>query len=192
MCFHMSLKWHDGGELDGMELNNMEHDERDDVSAPPAVSPNQRRFSQNEIIRRIRAFINDGEYLIGQRVGSERVLAERLGISRSDLRTALASMESSHEIRRKIGRKGGITVADERLERNINTMESLPVIARRQGFVLSSRVLAASITPASPSDTRSNCSRCRRTPHSFTFVALLDPQMEGRSNAPLTCILPTA
>ena len=134
------------GERDGTHL--------DGTAALTTNGSQNRRFSHNEIIRRIRAYIRDGEYQTGERIGSERELAAQLGVSRSDLRTALASMESSHEIRRKIGRKGGITVADERLERNINTMESLPVIARRQGFVLSSRVLAASITPASPSDTR--------------------------------------
>lgn len=124
------------------------------MDAITGVNADQRRLSHSDVIRRVRAYIRSRDFQTGERIGSERALAENLGISRSDLRTALASMESSHEIRRKIGRRGGIVVSDLRLERNINTMESLPVIARRQGFRLSSHVLSASITPASPSDTR--------------------------------------
>lgn len=118
------------------------------------IDGNRSRLAQSDVIHLIRSHIRNRGYQTGERIGSERALADMFGISRSDLRTALASLESRHEITRKIGRKGGITISDGRLERNINTMESLPVIARRQGFVLSSQVLAASITPASPSDAR--------------------------------------
>lgn len=45
-------------------------------------------------------------------------------------------------------------MSDGRLERNINTVESLPTIARRQGMRVSSKVLQAVIAPASPSDIR--------------------------------------
>lgn len=110
--------------------------------------------AHGETVRRVRALIRDGEFQPGERIGTERALSAHLGVSRSDLRAALACLESLHEISRKIGRGGGITVADRRLERNINTVESLPIIARRQGFVLESTVLSASITPASPGDVR--------------------------------------
>ena len=118
------------------------------------LDPERRRMVTSEIIYRLRAMIRDHGFLPGEKLGSERGLAESLGISRSDLRMALASMESSHEVIRKIGRTGGIVVADNRLERNINTIESLPVIARRQGFVLTSKVLGAVIAPASIADIR--------------------------------------
>ncbi|MCH3973925.1 MULTISPECIES: GntR family transcriptional regulator [Bifidobacterium] len=114
----------------------------------------RRRYAHSETIRRLRAIIGSGEYEIGERLGSERALAAQLDISRADLRLALASLETTHEIRRTIGRGGGILVSDSRLERNINTVESLPIIARRQGFLVSSQVLSASIATASSSDMR--------------------------------------
>lgn len=108
----------------------------------------------NGLVHLIRVLIREQELQPGERLGSERALAKSLGVSRSDLRTALAVLESSHEVIRKIGRAGGTVVSDGRLERNINTVESLPTIARRQGVRVSSKVLQAVIAPASPSDVR--------------------------------------
>lgn len=105
-------------------------------------------------VRRLRSLIHDGDYRVGERLGSERELARRLGVTRSTLRASLSIMEHNHEIRRLIGRHGGVYVADGRLERNINTVESLPSIVRRQGGTLSSTVVSAVIEPASPSDVR--------------------------------------
>lgn len=112
------------------------------------------RSATSELVSRIRARIREWELLPGEKLGSERALAESLGVSRSDLRNALAVLETNHEIIRKIGRAGGIVISDGRLERNINTVESLPTIARRQGMRVSSKVLRAVIAPASVSDIR--------------------------------------
>lgn len=112
------------------------------------------RSATSELVQRIRARIRERELLPGEKLGSERALAESFGISRSDLRNALTVLESNHEIIRKIGRAGGVIVSDGRLERNINTVESLPTIARRQGMRVSSKVLRAVIAPASVSDVR--------------------------------------
>lgn len=106
------------------------------------------------IALRLREIIRTGEYRPGERLGSERELARVLGVTRAALREALADLERDREIVRRIGRTGGVTVSDGRLERNINTVESLPVIARRQGFALFSRVLSAVLTGASQSDVR--------------------------------------
>ncbi|WP_300765957.1 GntR family transcriptional regulator [uncultured Bifidobacterium sp.] len=108
----------------------------------------------DDVVRRLRAIISHEEYQPGERMGSERALAERLGVTRSRLRSALAVLERSHDIVRRIGRSGGIVVSDDKLERNINTVESLPDIARRQGLVMSSAVVSAVVTPASPADAR--------------------------------------
>ena len=88
------------------------------------------RSATSELVYRIRARIREQELLPGEKLGSERALAESLGVSRSDLRNALTVLESDHEIIRKIGRAGGIVISDGRLERNINTVESLPTIAK--------------------------------------------------------------
>lgn len=105
-------------------------------------------------IRRIHALIRNGDFQVGERLGSERELAKQLGVSRATLRNALAAMEQHHEIKRLIGRNGGVYVSDGRFERNINTEESLPAIVRRQGGILSSSVVSAAIAAASPSDMR--------------------------------------
>ena len=107
-----------------------------------------------DVVRRLRAIISREEYQPGERMGSERDLARQLGVTRSRLRAALAVLEGSHEIVRRIGRSGGIIVSDDRLERNINTVESLPDIAKRQGLVMSSSVMSAVVTSASPVDAR--------------------------------------
>ena len=80
------------------------------------------RSATSELVYRIRARIREQELLPGEKLGSERALADSLGVSRSDLRNALTVLESDHEIIRKIGRAGGIVISDGRLERNINTV----------------------------------------------------------------------
>ena len=124
------------------------------LNAEATGTGHQSSNEQAAIVARIRALIHERELLPGEKLGTERQLARDLSITRAELRVALAALESVREISRKIGRDGGIVVSDRRLERNINTVESLPMIARKQGFVLSSRVLSAVIASASPSDRR--------------------------------------
>ena len=75
------------------------------------IDAGQGRLATSELVYRIRALIRDRELQPGERLGSERALAQSLGISRSDLRMALAVLEASHEVIRKIGRAGGIVVS---------------------------------------------------------------------------------
>jgi GntR family transcriptional regulator len=112
------------------------------------------RANRSDTLRLLRTVIQERELLPGERLGSERQIASQLGVTRADLRIALAALESSHEVLRRIGRGGGIIVSDSRLERNINTVESLPIIARRQGRILKSDVVSAMIAPATCSDVR--------------------------------------
>lgn len=107
-----------------------------------------------EIIRRIRTIIRTNQLTCGEKIGTERALANRLSVTRSALRTALNQMEQNHEIARLIGRNGGIIVADGKITRNIDTIESLPDIARRQGFSLKTTVLNATLSVCGPSDAR--------------------------------------
>lgn len=112
------------------------------------------RTNVEDVVRVVRQIIAQRELMPGEKLGTERALAELLGVSRSNLRVALAELESNHEIVRKIGRAGGIVVSDGRLERNLNTVESLTQIAKRQGWALQSIVLSAVVAPASASDMR--------------------------------------
>jgi GntR family transcriptional regulator len=62
----------------------------------------------------------------GARVGAERELAERLGVSRSTIRAALGDLERGGVIRRTRGRGGGIFVAERKVERDLTTLAGLP------------------------------------------------------------------
>jgi GntR family transcriptional regulator len=77
----------------------------------------------------------------GERLGAERELAERLGVSRSTIRAALADLERSGVIRRSRGRAGGIFVAERKVERDLTSLAGLPAYLRRQGFQSDARVL---------------------------------------------------
>src|SRR3954469_25627623 len=77
----------------------------------------------------------------GARVGAERELAERMGVSRSTIRAALADLERNGVIRRTRGRGGGIFVAERKVERDLTTLAGLPAYLRRGGFQSDARVL---------------------------------------------------
>lgn len=103
---------------------------------------------------RLRALLRSEELRPGERVGDERSLAAGLGVPRAALRTALAALEDEGAIRRTIGRAGGVLVADGRIERHLNTTESLPVIARYQGIEVTTVVLRAALAVAGPRERR--------------------------------------
>ncbi|MCH9275088.1 GntR family transcriptional regulator [Bifidobacterium amazonense] len=108
----------------------------------------------NVLVQKIRDIIGREQLLPGEKLDTERHLAACFHVTRYDIQSALSILESDKEIIRKIGRDGGIFVSDGRLERNFNTLESLPVIAKRQGLEITSRVLKAETIPAAPSDIR--------------------------------------
>ena len=91
---------------------------------------------------RLLAEIGTGRPAPGGRLGAERELAERLGVSRSTIRAALADLERSGAIRRTRGRSGGIFVAERKVERDLTSLAGLPAYLRRQGFEPDARVLS--------------------------------------------------
>ncbi len=84
----------------------------------------------------------------GERLGAERELAERLGVSRSTIRAALADLERSGVVRRTRGRSGGIFVAERKVERDLTSLAGLPAYLRRQGFQADTRVLSTATVEA--------------------------------------------
>lgn len=78
----------------------------------------------------------------GERLGAERELAVRLGVSRSTLRAALDALETDGVVQRVRGRSGGIFVSQRRVERDLTSLTGLPAYLRRQGFQSSARVLS--------------------------------------------------
>lgn len=91
---------------------------------------------------RLAAEIADGTHPPGGRLGAERELAERLGVSRSTLRAALDALETEGAVRRVRGRSGGVFAAERRVERDLTSLAGLPAYLRRQGFQSSARVLS--------------------------------------------------
>jgi GntR family transcriptional regulator len=96
----------------------------------------------------LREEIAAGSLAAGERLGAERDLAERLGVSRSTIRAALADLERSGVVRRSRGRAGGIFVADRKVERDLTSLAGLPAYLRRQGFESDTRVLATAMMAA--------------------------------------------
>ena len=99
---------------------------------------------------RLLAGIRDGRPGPGERLGTERELAEELGVSRSTIRAALAELERGGVVRRARGRSGGIFVAARKVERDLGSLAGLPAYLRRQGFEPDARVLSTDTIEADP------------------------------------------
>ena len=89
--------------------------------------------------------ISSGELAPGQRLGAERELAQRLGVSRSTVRAAVADLARSGAVRQARGRAGGIFVAERKVERDLTSLASLPAYLRRQGFQSDARVISTAM-----------------------------------------------
>ncbi len=89
--------------------------------------------------------ISSGELAPGQRLGAEREIAQRLGVSRSTVRAAVADLVRSGAVRRARGRAGGIFVAERKVERDLTSLASLPAYLRRQGFQSDARVISTAM-----------------------------------------------
>jgi len=92
--------------------------------------------------------IADGRPGPGERLGTERELAERLGVARSTVRAALGDLERNGVVRRTRGRAGGIFVAERKVERDLSSLAGLPAYLRRQGFQADARVLSTTTMEA--------------------------------------------
>ncbi|WP_436774456.1 GntR family transcriptional regulator [Yinghuangia sp. YIM S09857] len=94
--------------------------------------------------------IRAGGYRPGDRLPSERELADRLGVSRSTLRLALHDLERSGFVVRRPGRGGGTFVASPKVERDLGAFGGLADYIRRQGLEAGARILAVALAPAGP------------------------------------------
>jgi GntR family transcriptional regulator len=101
-----------------------------------------------DVRARILDEIASGALRPGERLGAERDMAVRYGVSRSTLRLAIEALESTGHLRRVRGRAGGTFVAERRVERDLTHMTGLPAYLRRQGFEAGTRVLSARLIEA--------------------------------------------
>jgi len=106
------------------------------LSLGPAATSVRDRLSEE---------ISSGELAPGERLGAEREIAERLGVSRSTVRAALDDLARAGTIRRARGRAGGIFVAERKVERDLTSLAGLPAYLRRQGFQSDARVISTAM-----------------------------------------------
>ena len=92
--------------------------------------------------------ILSGAFLPGQRLGSERALAEEFWISRSTLRQVLRVLEDDGVIRRVPGRGGGTFIRHVKINRDLSHVVSVPALLHSLGIASETRVMSASLGPA--------------------------------------------
>jgi len=110
--------------------------------------------NDDPLSQRLLRFLDGAQFAAGERIGSERGLAEHFAVTRSELRSVLAQLEREGTVRRTIGRSGGVFRWDGKIERHLNAIESVPDMLRQQGFRPTTTVLRSEITIASPIECR--------------------------------------
>jgi len=74
------------------------------AKAAETPSPRGQMEIRDEVTRRVRQLIAEGSWSLDGRLPPERELAVRLGVSRSDLRRALAKLEAEGQVWRHVGK----------------------------------------------------------------------------------------
>lgn len=105
-----------------------------DRSGPPAYA---------QIEDRVAEAVRVGDLKPGDRLPSERELAERLQVSRMTLRQALESLARRGLVTRAVGRRGGTFVAEPKIERDLSALSGLTEELRRQGHRAGANVVSA-------------------------------------------------
>jgi GntR family transcriptional regulator len=98
--------------------------------------------------RRLLDQIRSGALEPGAKLGGERDLARALGVSRSTVRQALASMEREGVVRRIPGRGGGTFVGHPKVDRDLSRIVGVPALLRRQGMTAGTRVVSTALVRA--------------------------------------------
>lgn len=80
--------------------------------AAPVFLPIRSQRAFEEIATQIRAQLSEGKLRVGNRLPSERALAEQFGVSRNTLREALRSLEHSGLVRLQKGATGGAFITE--------------------------------------------------------------------------------
>lgn len=110
--------------------------------------------AQPSFERRFRDWLRAEGFLAGERIGSERGIAERFSVTRTTLRSVLETLEGEGKIRRAMGPMGGVFAHDGTLQRQVNTTLGVPAIARPRGFEVVTQVRSITSGAASPAEAR--------------------------------------
>ena len=98
--------------------------------------------------RRLLDQITHGQLRPGERLGAERDLARRLGVSRSTVLQALGALETSGVVRRVPGRGGGTFVLRQKVERDLSRVVGVPALLQAQGMTAGSRIVSTALVAA--------------------------------------------
>jgi DNA-binding FadR family transcriptional regulator len=93
-------------------------------------TPVSRSRASGEIVSQIERAIFDGAYGAGERLRSERELAEQFGVSRITVRDALRVLEARGLIRVKVGASGGAFVTDTNLDQVVGSISTMVRLRR--------------------------------------------------------------
>lgn len=105
-----------------------------------------------DVRRRIVTMLAQGALRPGQRLGTEREMAETFGVSRSTLRSALLPLGHAGVLERRTGRTGGTFVRSDLVERNAAELAGLPARLRSGGHTSDTRVLSTERRPATSAE----------------------------------------
>lgn len=115
-----------------------------------ARAPRGSGRSSEAIEMSIRSRIASGALHAGDRLGSERALAEEFQVSRSMVRQALDGLERAAVVRRVPGRGGGTFVSGTKIERDLSRVLGVPALLREQGMIAGSRIVSTGMVAADP------------------------------------------
>ncbi|MDO5697485.1 MAG: GntR family transcriptional regulator [Dermatophilus congolensis] len=104
------------------------------------------RSAAEQLRRVLLEEIDAGELSVGSRLGGERELAARYGVSRGTLRAVLGTLEEAGLVRRVPGRGGGTFVSRPKVERDLGGIEGVPGFLASQGYRAGSRVICTHMT----------------------------------------------
>lgn len=96
-------------------------------------------------VRRFREWCDTRRLRPGERIGSERQLADELGMTRTQLRPVLDVLEEEGYVQRRLGRSGGVFRDNGRIQRHLNTIQGVPEMVRQQGLPMTTVVLGAEL-----------------------------------------------
>lgn len=102
-----------------------------------------------DVRRRIVSMLDAGTLRTGDRLGSEREMAEQFSVSRATLRSALVPLSRAGILERRTGRGGGTFIKTGVVERNVAELSGLPNRLKQGGHSTTrSRVLSTALRAA--------------------------------------------